>query len=194
MSETSTSLLKRVQSGSDGESWNRLVEVYTPLIRGWLGRWSHLNHDADDLVQEVMAVVVRKLPEFRRQPRPGAFRCWLRTITVNCLRAHWRACQSRPTVVGDTDFIQLLEQLEDPASGLSRQWDEEHDRHVFQRLLEIVRPHFEPATWDAFRLVALEGKSPDEAAAELELTVNAVFIAKSRVLRRLRQEGVGLIE
>lgn len=194
MSQTSVSLLQRVQSGSDADSWQRLTELYTPLIRGWLRRGGLLDHDADDLIQEVLAVVVRKLPEFRRAERPGAFRCWLRTISVNCLRAHWRARQGRPTVTGDTDFLQFLEQLEDPASGLSRQWDEEHDRHVFQRLLALVQPQFEPATWEAFRRVALDGQSPDDVAAGLGITVNAVFIAKSRVLRRLRDEGAGLID
>src|SRR5947209_19592475 len=95
MSETSTSLLRRLQGQPDTASWQRLVDLYTPLIRGWLARHARL-HDADDLVQEVLAIVVRKLPKFRRTPRTGAFRCWLRTITVNCLRGLWRAQRTRP--------------------------------------------------------------------------------------------------
>src|SRR5438067_1112906 len=100
MSETSASLLDRLRLQPDAASWQRLVALYTPLIRGWLRRQAALDQDADDLVQEVLAVLVRKLPEFRREPRPGAFRRWLRGITVNCLREHWRRCRGRPVATG----------------------------------------------------------------------------------------------
>jgi len=195
MSETSASLLDRLQTAPDSVSWQRLVDLYTPLIRSWLRRHAQLHdQDADDLVQEVLSVVVRKLPQFRHNQRTGAFRTWLRTIAVNCLRDSWRAQRIRPRASGDSEFQQLLNQLEDPASGLSRLWDEEHDRHVGKRLLELIEPQFEPKTWAAFRGVTLEGKSPDVVAEELGLSVNAVFIAKSRVLGRLRQEAQGLID
>jgi RNA polymerase sigma-70 factor (ECF subfamily) len=194
MSETSASLLDRLRLQPDDGDWRRLVDLYSPLIRGWLHRHGLPPQEADDIVQEVLAVVVRRLPEFRRQPRAGAFRRWLRSISVNCLRDFWRRRRGRPVAAGGSAFVQLLDELADPASGLSREWDREHDRHVTQRLLELIRPHFEDTTWAAFRRVALEGASPDAVAAELGLTVNAVFIAKSRVLSRLRQEGAGLID
>jgi RNA polymerase sigma-70 factor (ECF subfamily) len=194
MSETSASLLDRLRLRPDEESWQRLVVIYTPLIRGWLRRYALLEQDADDLVQEVLTVVVRRLPEFRREPRTGAFRRWLRTIAVNCLRDFWRSQRLRPAARGDADFLQVLDALEDPTSDLSRLWDEEHDRHVTRHLLEMIRPKFEPRTWQAFRRVALEGASPEEVAAELGVTPNAVFIAKSRVLARLRREGAGLLD
>src|SRR5438034_6658570 len=192
MDETSASLLDRARHRADSASWQRLVELYTPLIRGWLRRHADLHAaDSDDLVQDVLAVVVRKLPDFERQPRTGAFRRWLRNITVNVLRDFWRAQRLRPRATGDSDFQQVLAQLEDPQSGLSHLWDQEQDKHVTRRLLEMIRPRFEARTWQAFQRVALDGASPDETAAELGLTVNAVFIAKSRVLALLRQEGKG---
>lgn len=194
MSETSASLLDRLRDQPDEASWQRLVDLYTPLIRGWLRRHAGLEADTDDLVQDVLAVVVRRLPEFRRQPRTGAFRRWLRTITVNCLRDHWRARRNRPVATGDSNFQQLLDQMADPASALSAQWDREHDHHVTHRLLELIRPDFEERTWRAFQRVALEGIAAEKVAAELGLTLNAVFIAKSRVLSKLRQEGKGLID
>jgi RNA polymerase sigma-70 factor (ECF subfamily) len=195
VSETSASLLDRLRAAPDEESWRRLVDLYTPLVRGWLRRQAQLQtQDADDLVQEVLAVVVRRIPEFHREPRAGAFRRWLRTITVNCLRDFWRSRRHRPVATGDTEFQQMLDELADPESGLSRLWDQEHDQHVTQRLLEMIRPKFEEKTWRAFQRVALDGATPDETAAELGVTVNAVFIAKSRVLARLRQEGQGLID
>ena len=87
-----------------------------------------------------------------------------------------------------------LAELEDPASAMSRMWDREHDRHVLRQLLVKVRPHFSPETWRAFQRVALEGAPADAVAKELGMSLNAVFIAKSRVLNRLRRESEGLVE
>jgi RNA polymerase sigma-70 factor (ECF subfamily) len=194
MSETSASLLDRLRLDPDQASWQRLVDLYTPLIQAWLRRHAAPEQDTNDLVQEVLAVVVRRLPEFQRQPRTGAFRAWLRTITVNCLRDYWRSGRSRPLATGDSNFLEVLNQLEDPQSDLSRQWDAEHDRHVTGRLMNHIEPQFEARTWQAFQRVALDRASPDEVAAELGISVNAVFIAKSRVLARFREEAAGLIE
>jgi RNA polymerase sigma-70 factor (ECF subfamily) len=118
----------------------------------------------------------------------------LRTIAVNCLRDFWRSRKSRPQAAGGDEAFALLDQLEDSGSALSQQWDREHDLHVTRLLLDQLRPRFEPTTWRAFQRVAQDGASPAEVAAELGITVNAVFIAKSRVLSRLRQEAEGLIE
>jgi RNA polymerase sigma-70 factor (ECF subfamily) len=88
----------------------------------------------------------------------------------------------------------VLDQLEDPASDPSRQWDHEHDAYVAHKLMDYVEREFRPATWQAFRRLVLDGGTPEEVAAELGLSVNAVLIAKSRVLRRLRAEGRGLVD
>jgi len=194
MSATSASLLDRLKGDPQSSAWQRLVEIYEPLVRGWLRRQHLIESDADDLVQEVMAVVVRRLPEFEHNGRIGAFRTWLKTITTNCLRDHWRSGRRRPTATGDSDFQQLLAQLEDPTSSLSKTWDQDHDRHVTRQLLQMLRGDFEPTTWRAFQRTALDGVPAAQAAEELGITSNAVFIAKSRVLARLRQEAAGLIE
>ncbi len=194
MSETSTSLLERLRDPTDVAAWRRLTDLYSPLIRGWLRRYALQAPDLDDLVQEVLSVLVRELPGFRHNERRGAFRSWLRTITVHRLRAFWRAQRLRPDAAGGGDLPKELEQLEDPDSDLSRRWDEEHDRHVARRLLELIEPDFAPTTWRAFRRLVLEGSPAREVAAELGVTVNAVLIAKSRVLQRLRQERRGLTD
>ena len=194
MSETSHSLLERLRQRPEGDDWRQLVELYAPLLRAWLGRQGVQGADADDLVQEVLAVLVRELPRFEHNQRAGAFRRWLRLILVHRLRDFWRARQHRPEPAGGSDALRRLEELEDPDSGLSRLWDEEHDRHVVRRLLERIQGEVTPSTWQAFRRVVLEGKGEDSVAAELGLSVNAVFIAKSRVLHRLRREAGGLID
>jgi RNA polymerase sigma-70 factor (ECF subfamily) len=88
----------------------------------------------------------------------------------------------------------ILSQLEDPHSALSRQWDEEHDRHVVRKLMELIEPQFESVTLQAFRRVVFDGVPATHVATELNISVNAVLLAKSRVLKRLRQEGEGLID
>jgi RNA polymerase sigma-70 factor (ECF subfamily) len=140
------------------------------------------------------AALVRELPGFEHSGRSGAFRRWLRTIAVNRLRGFWRARRLRPPATGDSNFLKMLEQMEDPHSDLSRQWDQEHDRHVAQRLAELIRPEFEPKTWHAFCRQVMDGAPAAAVADEMGVSVNAVLVAKSRVLRRLRQEVRGLID
>ena len=194
MPATSASLLERVRASSDADSWQRLVAIYDPLVRGWLRRHVLAEDDVDDVTQEVMSVVVRRLAEFQHNGRIGAFRTWLKTITANCLRDHWRRGKNLPRAAGESGFEGILSQLADPGSELSRIWDLDHDRHVARQLLHVLRGEFEPRTWNAFQRTALEGASASDVAAELGLSTNAVFIARSRVLARLRQEAAELID
>jgi DNA-directed RNA polymerase specialized sigma24 family protein len=106
MSETSASLLERLRQQPAAADWQRLLDLYEPLLRGWLRRHDLQASDADDVVQEVLGVVVRELPHFEHNHRPGAFRSWLRTITVHCLRRFWRARQYRPDAAGGSGWEQ----------------------------------------------------------------------------------------
>jgi RNA polymerase sigma-70 factor (ECF subfamily) len=186
--DTPLSLLERVRDPADAVSWRRLVALYDPLIRRWLRR-SVGEADQDDLVQEVLSAVLRAMPGFEHSGRPGAFRHWLRTTTGHHLSAFWKARRSR-SVAPPFDW----DQLQEPQSELSLAWDREHDEFVARRLLELMEPEFSPATWGAFRRQVIDGAKPAAVAAELGTTVNAVLLAKSRVLGRLRKEGRGLID
>jgi RNA polymerase sigma-70 factor (ECF subfamily) len=194
MFETSASLLERLRRQPDAAAWKRLVDLYSPLLRSWLRHNLVPHDDVDDLVQEVMEVLVRELPDFRYDPERGSFRSWLRTIMVNRLRMFWRSRQNRPLATGDSDLARRLIELEDPHSDPSRRWDREHDRHVARRLLELIEPEFETMTWRAFQRVALDGAKPITVAAELGTSLNAVYLAKYRVFRRLREEIQGLTD
>ena len=194
MSETSMTLLNSLQRTNDPETWDRLVRLYEPLLTIWLRKYDVQSSDADDLVQDVLMAVSRDLKSFDHNGRPGAFRTWLRAILVNRLRNFWRARGRRPQAPGDSDIDRRLSQLEDPASEMSQLWNRQHDRHIAQQLLTLSQPLFAPTTWTAFSRVAIDGDQPDVVARELGISVNAVFIAKSRVLSRLRQEADGLVE
>src|SRR4051794_22316606 len=122
MAHTSVSLLERLSLTPDEQSWKQFVDLYLPLIRGWLRQYPVKKEDAEDLVQEVMTAVVRGIGDFQHNQQRGAFRNWLRTTTVNQLRALWRAQRGKTAASGDRDMAQMLDQLVDPDSSLSRLW------------------------------------------------------------------------
>jgi len=191
MLDTPRSLLQRLAEHADEADWRRLVILYQPFIARWLRRAGVGDDDADDLGQEVMTVVVKEVPGFRHSQATGAFRKWLRTVVVNRTRGYWRSKQTRPQ---HQEGTAVLDALEDPSSGISGEWDREHDAHLTRRLLEAMEGEFSPTTWTAFRRQVVDGVKAAEVAAELGLSTNAVLVAKSRVLRRFRAEATGLID
>jgi RNA polymerase sigma-70 factor (ECF subfamily) len=191
--DTRQSLLVRARDG-DENAWKRFADLYNPLIVGWLRRHGLEHHDAEDLAQEVLLAVVKHLPEFSHSGKRGAFRCWLRTIAVNRTRDFWKARAGRPVAAGDDGIRQMAERLADPDSDLSRQWDQEHDQYVLRCLLDLMDMEFEPATVRAFRRLALDGAPAQDVARELGMSLGAVYVAKSRVLKRIREEAEGLID
>lgn len=178
--------------GNGSPAWGQFVSLYGPLLRRWLQPHLLQPADVDDIIQDVLVVVVRKLPEFKPTGHPGGFRCWLRNILTHRLQTHWRKKLQSP--VAGVGVDEYLAKLTDPTSELARRWDEEHDRHLIAVLLESVRREFQPTTWEAFWQTAILGQPPAAVAAALNLTPNAVFIARSRVLARLREEGDGMLD
>ena len=192
MSPTSVSLLDRLKSARpDASDWDRLEDLYRPLILGWLGRVPGLGGEAEDLAQEVLVTLVREIPRFDRL-REGSFRAWLRQVAVNQVRT-WRKQRRRRPSVGLDPADGFLDRLADPAGDLAREWDQEHDRHVTRKLLAAVRPDFSPTTWEAFRKFALDGLPAAVVAGELGISENAVIQSKSRILKRLREEAGELL-
>ncbi|MCR9116481.1 MAG: sigma-70 family RNA polymerase sigma factor [bacterium] len=192
--ETSPTLLNALRGAGDSDAWAELVNLYAPLIRGWLVRMGARPSDLDDMTQDVLTVVVSRVGEFDRNPQVGSFRSWLRTIAVNCWRSHIRKQKKQAAAVGGSQFGEFIAELEDPNSGLSKLWDREHDHHVMQHLFQQTRGKVAESTWRAFERFAIDGLSAREAAEELGVSENAIFIAKSRVMTQLRQRGRGLID
>ena len=189
---TSTSLLRRLVAG-EPEAWARLNTLYTPLLHAWLRPRGLQPADVDDLTQAALAVVLRRLPDFRHNGRKGAFRTWLRGILLNRLRDFRR--QPSPALVQEGDDSERrLDNLADDQSELSRQWDREHDQNVVNRLLHLIAADFEPRTWQAFRAFVMDGHPAATVAAELRMSVGAVWSAKSHVLKRLRHEAREMLD
>ena len=192
---TSTSLLDRVKA-QEPEAWQRLVDLYGPLVYRWCRQSGLQAEDAADVGQEVFAAVAGKVRQFRRD-RPGdSFRGWLWTITRNKIRDHFRRRCGEAEARGGTDAQQQLAQVPDqppddsPATG-PRPQEESILEH---RAMELIRAGVEDRTWRAFWLVAVDGRAAPDVAEELGMSVQAVYDAKYRVRRRIRQELGDLIE
>lgn len=192
--DTSLSLLDRLRQSPGDADWSRLVEAYSPLLRAWLVRSEVQAADADDLVQEVLLVVHRELPTFQHNQRHGAFRSWLRQIVVYRLRNFWRARGRLVAAGGDSRLEEHLQQLADDGSHLSQLWDREHNLAIARKLLELIESRFTETTRLVFRRLVLDGADADTVAKETGLSLNAIFTAKSRVLRELRRLGAGLLD
>ena len=194
MQETSLSLIERARHSPQSDSWHRLVDIYTPLLQRWIGSMDVQGADADDVIQEVFAGVAQGLPRFDRNEQRGAFRSWLRKILVYRLQNYWRAKKRHIVASGGTSMDHRLQQLEDDTSQLSRIWDEQHDQEVLTKLLEIVRPDFNPQTWEAFHRQVFRGDRPAQIAIDLNMKVGSVYMARNRVLTALRREAAGMID
>jgi RNA polymerase sigma-70 factor (ECF subfamily) len=186
--DTPASLLERLRQPEETAAWERFVDLYTPLLFSWARRLGLQAPDAADLVQDVFAVLVEKLPDFRYD-RQKSFQAWLRTVLLN----KWRNRHRR----------QVEASLEAVAPGLSDLvvppeqdafTEAEYRRHLVHRALEVMRAEFQPCTWRACWEFVVQERPAAEVAAELGITVNAVYLAKSRVLRRLREELDGLLD
>ena len=186
MIDTSTSLLARLRSGEETQAWSRFVKLYTPVLFYWVRRQGVPPDDAADLVQEVFAVLVAKLPTFQYD-RKRSFGVWLRTITTNKCRDYFRRRNVRPTATGA--FVDG--ETSDHAELFS---ETEYQQRLARRALEVMQSEFETTTWRACWESVVSGKPAVEVARELEISVNAVYVAKSRVLRHLREELDGLWE
>jgi RNA polymerase sigma-70 factor (ECF subfamily) len=192
MAVTSLTLLEQARRGNDN-AWQQISKAYLPLITGWLRRQSIRPQDADEISQEVMIVVLKRLVEFEHSGNVGAFRSWLRKITAFQIRSYTRKHLKLLPVGGDT-FHKHVQALEDDASELSREWDRRHDQHVVRGLLEWVQTSIEPKTFQAFKKLVLDELPAERVADELKMSLGSVYSAKSRVMRKIRQVGSDLID
>jgi RNA polymerase sigma-70 factor (ECF subfamily) len=184
---TSISLLERVKR-HDEESWERLAELYGPLIARWCRCWDLADADTADVRQEVFQSVFRSLGQFERVQR-GAFRSWLKTVTRNKVHDLYRIRANQPTI----DNAAIDQHITEPITN--NDIPEATEISVlYRRAMDLIRTDFAEPTWKAFVATVVEERPARDVADELGLSPNAVYIARSRVLARLRAEFSELIE
>jgi RNA polymerase sigma-70 factor (ECF subfamily) len=187
--DTKPSLLIRLRDPLDAEAWRTFVDLYAPLVYRYGRRRALQDADAADLTQEVMGEVARGIRAFRYQPERGRFRDWLLTI------ARRRLIRLQVRRAGHP-VARLGSELPEPAGDdePDPEWNEAFNAQVLRTALQRIRPHFEASSWRVFERIWLEEGSAAEVADELSMSLEAVYRAKSRVLRRLEEEVVDLAE
>ncbi len=182
---THVSLLLRLCDPNDRDAWGRFVTLYAPLVYRFFRRRSLQDADAADLTQDVLHVVSQRAKSFSHNGGRGAFRAWLYTIARNLLRQYLAKCGRIEPATGGSGVIECAEAV--PADEeVARIWEPEYERRVFAWASQQVRERVDPSTWQAFWQTAVEGQSGEQTAAALGLTPGAVYVAKSRVMARLR--------
>ena len=188
---TRPSLLLRIRDAGDDDAWAAFLETYAPLVYRYCRRQGVQDADAEDVTQEVMAQVARSARSFDYQPTRGRFRDWLGRVTRNKLANRLRSDRRAPRAAGggpDDDPEPAL------AADPGPEWAEEFHAQVLRVALERARAGFEPTTWRAFERIWIEDRPAAEVAAELGMTLVAVYLAKSRALKRVREAVRALAE
>lgn len=178
MLTTSIGLLERLRQLDHQADWARFVSVYSPMLFALAGRLVIPAAQREDFVQDVLVRTVQAMPSFQHDGQ-HRFRAWLKTVALNVWRGRRKRLASQP-------FDSLMPPAVEPE--LDRFIEEESLRHLAERALAVMRTDFQPAIWQACWETVVEGRSGQEVADKLGLSVAAVYSARSRVLRRLREE------
>jgi RNA polymerase sigma-70 factor (ECF subfamily) len=184
---TRASLLARIRDSRDQDAWRQFVQVYAPVVYGYGRERGLQDADAADLAQDVLRAVADAAGRFDYDPRRGSFRGWLFTVAHHKLHDLLARQRRQGRGTGDTGVQQRLEEQPTPEDDRPL-WDREYEQRLFTWAAEQVRGRFHDATWQAFWLTAVEGQSGKEVAGRLGMTVAAVYLAKSRVMARLREQ------
>jgi RNA polymerase sigma-70 factor (ECF subfamily) len=190
--QTRPSLLLRVRDPRDDEAWRSFVALYGPLVYGHCRRRGLGRQDAEDVTQRVFAQVARSIRTFSYSREVGRFRDWLGTAVRHEVGRFFRKASRQAVAVGAPPGEDPLADVQSRADDTA--WSEAFTAHVLRIALERCRPHFEGDTWRAFERVWIDRRPALEAAEEMGRPIDWVYVAKSRVLKRLWEEVQQLAE
>jgi RNA polymerase sigma-70 factor (ECF subfamily) len=179
---TQPSLLVRIRDSRDAAAWRQFVEVYAPLIYGFLRKQGLQDADAADVAQDVLRTVSQTIGQWNYDPQRGTFRGWLLAV-VHSRLADFHRRQQRHNAA-----VHAAAGLAQPTSESSAEWDRDYERQLFHAAAGQVRGDFSESSWQAFWLAAVEGKPAQDVAAKLNVTPAAVYLAKARVMARIREQ------
>lgn len=184
--ETRASLIMRLPDAGDVVAWDEFVAIYQPLVYRLALRKGLQPADAQEVVQEVMVAVSKAVTRFDPHSSEGRFRDWLFTIARNLMLNYLTRPKHRPWANGGSGMWDLLQQQPDPTGEVSGLFELEYRRELFRWAAEQIRSEVQSRTWDAFWKTSVEGHSVEDTAENLGMTVGNVYIARSRVMARLR--------
>ena len=184
---TRASLLVQIRDGANHGAWQEFMKLYGPVVYGFARKRGLQDADAADLMQDVMRSVSSSIGRLDYDRNQGTFRGWLFTITRNKVFNFLSARRIRPQGSGDTSTNQLLHAHADTNEGADT-WELEYQRQLALHAMERVRNEFQENTWQAFWQTAVEGAAVAEVAIKVGMSPGAIYVAKSRVLARLKEE------
>ena len=186
---TRASLLVRLRDGTNHLAWQEFIALYSPVVYGFARKRGLQDADAADLMQDVMRSISSAIGRLDYDRSQGTFRGWLFTITRNKIFNHLSARRIRPQASGDSTTSRLLDSQPDPEfTDGADTWEMEYQRRLASMAMERIQSEFQAKTWRAFWLTAVEGRAVAETAKEVDLSPGAIYVAKSRVLARLKDE------
>ncbi|HUE74397.1 MAG TPA: sigma-70 family RNA polymerase sigma factor [Pirellulaceae bacterium] len=181
---TQVSLLVRIRDARDAAAWRQFVEIYAPLIYGFLRKHGLQDADAADVAQDVLRTVAQSIGRWNYDRRQGTFRGWLLSVVHSRLTDYHRRQQRHHAAVhAAADCVHCADD-----GRSSAEWDRDYERQLFHAAAGQVRGDFSDSSWQAFWLAAVDGKAAQEIAATLNITPAAVYLAKARVMARIRQQ------
>ena len=190
---TRITLLSRIKNADDASAWGEFAKLYGPVVYGFARKRGLQDADAADVVQDVLRSVARNAERMDYDPERGTFRGWLYTVARNKIYNFLTATKRRARGAGDVNSQERLEAIADPDDDADHQWELEYQRRLSAKAMDRIKHEFQPNTWQAFWGTAVEGRSATDVGEQLKLTAGAVYVAKSRVLARLRDEVKQLI-
>jgi RNA polymerase sigma-70 factor (ECF subfamily) len=184
---TRASLLIQIRDGANHTAWQEFVRLYGPVVYGFARKRGLQDADAADLMQEVMRSVSGAIGRLEYDRNQGTFRGWLFTIARNKVFNFLSARKIRPQASGDSSTNRLLDSKPEPSDGVET-WELEYQRRLAALAMDRIKSEFQATTWQAFWLTAVQGVAVSEVAQQVGLSPGAIYVAKSRVLARLKSE------
>ena len=184
---TSASLLVAIRDATQSaEVWEQFVDRYQGMINKWCHAWGLQESDRHDVSQDVLLSLSKAMKDFEYDSS-RSFRAWLKTVTRNAISS-WKKKHLKPGYGhGDSAMLSRLHSVE-AREDLSRRLEAEYDTELRDLAILRVRMRVKPRTWQAFQLTAIDGKSGQDVAEQLEMQVAHVYVAKSEVLKLLNEE------
>ncbi len=185
---TQPSLLLRIRDAQDALAWSQFADLYVPLIHSFARKYGLQEADAADVTQEVLRRIAHAVKDLNYDPRRGSFRAWLYTVVRNQVRKSLGQRRPYDCGTGGTAAQILMEEQHFSEEDSTADWDAAYEKRMFAYAAAQVRGDFKDATWQAFWLTGVEGRSAKEVAKQLGMTVAAVYLAKGRVMARLKEQ------
>ncbi|HEX4607961.1 MAG TPA: sigma-70 family RNA polymerase sigma factor [Urbifossiella sp.] len=189
---TSSSLLAGVKARASG-AWGRFATLYRPLVLHWCRQAGLQVADAEDVAQEVLTAAAGAIDGFRHEQPGDTLRGWLRVIARNKILDHARRAARQAAAVGGSGAQRELLAVPAPPAESDESADAAEEAIVLRQAFDLVLAGFKDHTRQAFWRVVVDGQRPEDVAAELDIQVHSVYLAKSRVLRRLQDEFGDLV-